>query len=62
MVMTDIDWKIINSQYEYSHVDILNLYSSKYDYLPIELRTKVVEQYKNKCELKWGDQYLYSKY
>lgn len=62
MVLTDIDWKIIESQYEFSHVDILNLYSAKYDYLPIELREKVIEQYKNKCELKYGDPYLYNKY
>ncbi len=62
MVMTDIDWTIINSQYEYSHVDILNLYSAKYDYLPIELRKKVIEQYTDKCKLKWGDPYLYTKY
>lgn len=62
MVMTDIDWKIIQSQYEWSHVDILNLYSAKYDYLPIELREKVVEQYTDKCKLKWGDPYLYMKY
>ena len=62
MVMTDIDWKIIKSQYEFSRVDILNLYSAKYDYLPLELREKVIEQYTNKCTLKFGDPYLYNKY
>lgn len=62
MVMTDIDWKIIVSQYNFTHVDILNLYSAKYDYLPIELRQKVIEQYTDKCKLKWGDPYLYMKY
>ena len=62
MVMTDIDWKIIISQYNFTHVDILNLYSAKYDYLPIELRQKVIEQYTDKCKLKWGDPYLYMKY
>ena len=62
MVMTDIDWRIINSQYKYSDVEILNLYSAKYDYLPIELRQKVMEQYNNKCTLKFGDPYLYNKY
>ena len=62
VVLTDIDWKIINSQYEYSHVDILNLYSAKYDYLPKELREKVIEQYTDKCKLKFGDPYLYNKY
>ena len=62
MVLTDIDWRIILNQYEFDHVDILNLYSAKYDYLPIELRQKVVEQYNNKCKLKFGDKYLYDKY
>lgn len=63
MVMTDIDWRIINSQYNFSEsVEILNLYSAKYDYLPIELREKVMDQYTNKCTLKFGDPYLYNKY
>lgn len=63
MVLTDIDWKIIKSQYTFDdNVEILHLYSSKYDYLPFELREKVVEQYQNKCKLKFGDQYLYNKY
>lgn len=62
VVLTDIDWKIIKSQYEWSKVDILNLYSAKYDYLPLELREKVVEQYTDKCGLKFGDSYLYNKY
>ena len=62
MVLTDIDWKIITSQYDFTHVDILNLYSAKYDYLPMELRQKVIEQYNDKCTLKFGDQYLYNKY
>lgn len=63
MVLTDIDWKIIKSQYKFdAHVDIFHLYSAKYDYLPIELRQKVIEQYTDKCKLKWGDPYLYMKY
>ena len=62
MVLTDIDWKIITSQYKYTDVEILNFYSAKYDYLPIELREKVIEQYTNKCTLKFGDPYLYTKY
>ena len=63
MVLTDIDWKIIKSQYVFDdNVEILHLYSSKYDYLPLELREKVVDQYQNKCKLKFGDPYLYNKY
>ena len=61
-VITDIDWNIITSQYSYTHVDVINLYSAKYDYLPIELRKKIIEQYTSKCELKFGDPYLYNKY
>ena len=63
MVLTDIDWKIIKSQYKFdANVEILNLYSATYDYLPTELREKVVDQYNNKCKLKFGDPYLYNKY
>ena len=62
IVLTDIDWKIIKSQYNFTHVDIINLYSARYDYLPLELRQKVIEQYTNKCTLKFGDIYLYNKY
>lgn len=62
IVLTDIDWKIIKSQYTFTHVDIINLYSAKYDYLPLELRQKVIEQYNDKCNLKFGDPYLYNKY
>ena len=63
MVMTDIDWEIIKSQYDFDeNVEILNLYSAKYDYLPLELREKVIEQYTDKCTLKFGDPYLYNKY
>lgn len=62
MVLTDIDWRIITSQYSFKHIDIFNVYSAKYDYLPNELRQKVVEQYTDKCKLKFGDEYLYNKY
>lgn len=63
MVLTDIDWRIIKSQYKFNeNVEILHLYSAKYDYLPLELREKVIEQYNNKCTLKFGDSYLYNKY
>lgn len=63
MVLTDIDWKIIKSQYSFDeNVEILHLYSAKYDYLPLEMREKIIEQYTDKCMLKFGDPYLYTKY
>lgn len=62
IVLTDIDFRIIQSQYTYSDIDIISIYSAKYDYLPLELREKIVEQYTSKCKLKFGDPYLYNKY
>lgn len=62
IVLTDIDFTIIDSQYTYTKIDILNLYSAKYDYLPLELREKIVDQYTSKSKLKFGDPYLYNKY
>ena len=63
MSITDIDFRIIEHQYTWEgEPEVLELYSSIYDYLPIELRNMIVEQYKSKCELKFGDEYLYSKF
>ena len=62
MVLTDIDWRIITSQYDFTEVEILNLYTASYDYLPLELRENILKQYTDKCMLKFGDTYLYNKY
>ena len=63
MSITDIDFRIIQHQYTWEgEPEVLELYSSIYDYLPIELRNMIVDQYRSKCELKFGDPYLYAKY
>ena len=63
MSITDIDFRIIQHQYTWEgDLEVLELYSSIYDYLPNELRNMIVEQYRSKCELKFGDPYLYAKY
>lgn len=63
MSITDIDFRIIQHQYTWEgDPEVLELYSSIYDYLPNELRNMIVEQYRSKCELKFGDPYLYAKY
>lgn len=62
MSITDIDYRIIEHQYKWSNIEVLELYSSRYDYLPNELRHMIVDQYRSKCELKFGDPYLYAKY
>lgn len=52
--ITDIDFKIIDKQYTLNNdnVVITDLYFSRYDYLPTELRELVKFYYKQKTELK----------
>ena len=54
ITVTDIDFKIIDKQYELSdsNVKITNLYFSRYDYLPMELRELVKLYYIQKTKLK----------
>lgn len=54
ITVTDIDFKIIDSQYELSddNVMITDLYFSNYDYLPDEMRSLVKNYYIQKTQLK----------
>ncbi len=61
MVITDIDYKIIKDTYNFTSVECRTCYCSKYDYLPNELRNKILEQYYGKTTLKDQDEYLYMK-
>lgn len=49
---TNIDYDIINNQYEYYELYVTDFYFSRKDYLPKELRKKVVEYFYNKSTLK----------
>lgn len=59
--LTDIDFKIIEKEYNYTSFFVKNMYIAKYDYLPIEFREKLFEYYRRKCELKGGNEYFYMK-
>lgn len=63
MWVTDVDWKIIKEQYDYSAVKYVQSYIAKYDYLPLELRQKVMHFYELKTKLKGviGKEYEYMK-
>lgn len=63
MVMTDIDYNIIKDTYTWDKENtiIRRAYISKYDYLPDELRRKIIKQYYEKTTLKDGDEYFYMK-
>lgn len=53
MTVTDLDWKIIEKQYEYSELSISDFHIAKYDYLPEPIREVVLKLYREKCELKY---------
>jgi len=52
ITVTDIDWKIIQSEYTYTDIYYKDIYASRYDYLPIEFRNVIMDYYKAKTELK----------
>ncbi len=60
-VLTDIDFEIIRNQYDYDEFIIHSVYKSEYEYLPDEYRKYIFDRYIQKCELKFGDEYLYNK-
>ena len=51
-VINDIDWSIINKQYEIGDVQVITILKSKYGYLPREFREYVKELYVKKTSLK----------
>ena len=51
IVITDIDFKIIREQYHFT-VNVLDLYTAWYDYLPIELRDLNRKYFTEKTQLK----------
>lgn len=54
ITITDIDLKILLSQYSFSAMAILDLYKSRYGYLPKSFRNLVLAYYEEKTKLK-GD-------
>ena len=63
MTITDIDYKIISAEYKYDKILFKNCYMSKYDYLPDEFRTHLIELFTMKTQLKGikGKEYEYMK-
>lgn len=52
LYITEQDLITIQNNYKYDSVEVYEVYESKKDYLPIELRKYILELYKNKTELK----------
>lgn len=52
MVVTDVDWKIIESHYDMGEKVIPEMYIATYDYLPLDFRLQLLSYFIGKCELK----------
>lgn len=62
MVITDLDYKIIDSQYKCDSFEVSALYVATRGHLNDEFRLVVRDWFKQKCKLESGDQYLYNKF
>jgi hypothetical protein len=64
IAVTDIDWRIICSQYKFDRMEVLACYKAGYDYLPEGLRDVVLEHYRQKTALKGvvGQELYYAKH
>lgn len=52
ITLTDIDFRIILSMYDWDGMKIISMYSSVYHMLPMALRSVVIQYYRMKTELK----------
>lgn len=62
MVCTDVDFNIIQSQYNIESYEVRQIYVSTYGKLNNEFRNLLMEYFKEKCRLENGDKYLYGKF
>lgn len=61
MCITDIDFRLIEAQYNISDFTIHHLEISEYGMLPREFRECLMDMFRKKEELRNGDRYLYNK-
>lgn len=52
MVVTDVDWKIIQDHYTLGDMVVPEMYIAEYGYLPLDFRHKLLSYFISKCELK----------
>lgn len=48
----DVDWRIIRKHYKWDSVEVLDLWTSSYDFLPDILRLLIIKYYEDKTALK----------
>ncbi len=52
MTVTDIDWTIIRAQYTWDRIEIIDLWETRYGFLPDMLRNLIINYYEDKTRLK----------
>lgn len=57
LTVTDLDFKIIEQQYDYKQLHISDFYIAKYGPLPQPIRDVVMKLFQEKCELKYKIQH-----
>lgn len=62
MVICDIDAQIIDAQYDYDYIEVVDSLRTVKGQLNKEYRDYVLELFRVKCELEFGDEYFYNKY
>lgn len=70
MTVTDVDWRIIEEEYNFTGLVISEMYIAHYDYLPMTFRKHLLEMFHEKCKLEYkvktlsddNCKYLYDKY
>lgn len=64
MVITDVDFKILDRIYKWDNMLISDSYIGKYEYLPMPLRRLIIKYFVNKCSLKdkAGEEIRYTLY
>ena len=55
ITITDVDWQIIQKEYTWESIEIINLYSARYGYLPHPIITSILKYYDGKTALKGDD-------
>lgn len=61
MVITEVDYKIIQDRYSIGDVNICASFSCRKGFLPVELRKEIMHYYQLKTDLDGVDSYLYMK-
>ena len=63
MTVTDIDYKIIKKHYNFKKLVVLDMWDTRYDYLPDMLRALIISYYTDKTRLKnvEGEELMYEK-